>query len=357
MPTVGAMNASVSVHAGSSVSGYLSYGDTDGSPITITAGAPSHGTVSLVTGTYHYTPTGTYVGSDSFTFTATAASGGSATATVSVAVTNTAPGVTNGSVTTHAGTAVTGSLGGGDPDGDPLTTTVGTPSHGTVTANGSAFTYTPAKGYVGADSFSFTMTDPFGASATGTETVTMTNTAPGATGQNVSTLMETPYTDTIQAGDPDGDPLTMTASTPANGTVTVNGLSYTYTPNAGYSGADSFTCTVSDGNGGTAPAIVNVNVQKGTIDFNGPPTAPAKNTIQGNGTYANAPPGAKYSVSYTVIATGQTVELSNLVCGQKNGTFTYNSNSVPSGSVKITLTLTDNGQVVSTKTSDVINVP
>jgi VCBS repeat-containing protein len=49
--------------------------------------------------------------------------------------------------------------------------------------------------------------------------------------------------------DPDGDALTAAKATdPAHGAVTVNATgTFTYTPAAGYSGADSFTYTVSDG--------------------------------------------------------------------------------------------------------------
>ncbi len=33
---------------------------------------------------------------------------------------------------------------------------------------------------------------------------------------------------------------------------------YTYTPNASYNGPDSFTITISDGNGGSATVTVNI---------------------------------------------------------------------------------------------------
>ena len=48
--------------------------------------------------------------------------------------------------------------------------------------------------------------------------------------------------------DVDGDPLTLTVGTPSNGTLVQNtdGI-YRYIPNQGFTGADSFTYTVSDG--------------------------------------------------------------------------------------------------------------
>ena len=46
----------------------------------------------------------------------------------------------------------------------------------------------------------------------------------------------------------------------ANGSVTNNGSSVSYTPNANFFGNDSFTYTVSDGNGGNDTATVNITV-------------------------------------------------------------------------------------------------
>ncbi len=64
--------------------------------------------------------------------------------------------------------------------------------------------------------------------------------------------------------DADDDPLTATAATqPAHGEVTVaaNG-SFTYTPDAGFSGTDTFTYKASDGTAESAPATVTVTVDE-----------------------------------------------------------------------------------------------
>ena len=62
--------------------------------------------------------------------------------------------------------------------------------------------------------------------------------------------------------DSDGDTLTVSAVTQgSNGaTVTNNGTNVTYTSSATHCGADSFTYTANDGNGGTDTATVNVTV-------------------------------------------------------------------------------------------------
>jgi hypothetical protein len=61
--------------------------------------------------------------------------------------------------------------------------------------------------------------------------------------------------------DPENDPITITGTTDgANGSVTDNGSNVVYTPNAGFTGTDSFTYTISDGNGGSDTANVTVTV-------------------------------------------------------------------------------------------------
>ena len=62
--------------------------------------------------------------------------------------------------------------------------------------------------------------------------------------------------------DPDGDTLTVTAVTQGtNGSVVNNNDgTVTYTPNADFSGTDSFSYTIDDGNGGTSTATVEVTI-------------------------------------------------------------------------------------------------
>jgi len=62
----------------------------------------------------------------------------------------------------------------------------------------------------------------------------------------------------------DEDTLSVDSVTqPDNGVVTNNNSDVTYTPNAGFSGTDTFTYTVSDGDGGTDTATVTVEVLVG----------------------------------------------------------------------------------------------
>ena len=257
--------------------------DADGDSLTVTAVAqPANGTVTVNSdGTVTYTPNSGYNGPDSFEYTVSDGNGGTDTATVRVTVTpvapaNTAPRAGDDTASTRQGTPVDVAVLGNDSDadGDSLTVTAVTqPAHGTVTVNSDGtITYTPDAGYTGPDSFEYTVSDGNGGSDTGTVRVTVTPTAPAnsdtragddevGTGAGSPVTIPVLYNDT----DPDGDELSVISATqPAHGTVTVNpDGTITYTPQAGYTGPDSFQYTVSDGNGGTDTATVTVTVGPG----------------------------------------------------------------------------------------------
>ena len=72
----------------------------------------------------------------------------------------------------------------------------------------------------------------------------------------------TPVTINLRVFDPNGDTVTVTVTTPpSNGMATVSDLTIRYTPNAGFTGVDTFAYTVSDGQGGSATATVRVRVE------------------------------------------------------------------------------------------------
>jgi hypothetical protein len=80
--------------------------------------------------------------------------------------------------------------------------------------------------------------------------------------------------------DPDNDPLTITqVSNPINGTVTLNNSNVLFTPAANHTGPGSFLYTISDGNGGTSTATVDV-----TVNPNQPPTLDLDGSQAGNNT-------------------------------------------------------------------------
>ena len=168
-----------------------------------------------------------------------------------------------------SGDPVNVTLTGGDPEGGPLTFAVVTnPANGTLTGTPPDLTYTPDAGFGGSDGFTFSVTDDCGNTDTGTVSFSV-NRVPTATSQTVSAEQDTPVNITLTGADGDGDALSFSVATnPANGTLTGTPPDLTYTPNAGFSGTDSFTFTVSDDFDTSAPGTVTINVAP-----NNPPTA------------------------------------------------------------------------------------
>jgi hypothetical protein len=189
-----------------------------------------------------------------------------ATVSITVRHVNQAPVAADQSVATDQETPVQVTLGASDADGDALSfVVVDGPQHGSLGAlSGSKLTYTPAAGYSGPDSFTFKAND--GALDSNVATVSITvrhvNHPPLAVDDSVMTTQGIVAQANVLANDsdPDGDPLTITASTNGgHGSVTCTTVC-TYAPDATFSGSDSFTYTISDGNGGTATASVQVQV-------------------------------------------------------------------------------------------------
>ncbi|MCA9938168.1 MAG: tandem-95 repeat protein, partial [Anaerolineales bacterium] len=242
--------------------------DPNGDALTVSGVTqPTHGVVVNNGADVTYTPDADYNGPDSFTYTISDGNGGTDTATVSltIAPVNDAPVALNDSDTTLEDVPVTIDVLANDTDvdGDALTVSAMTqPTHGGVVNNGTDVTYTPDADYNGLDSFTYTVNDGHGGTDTATVAVIVTavGDAPIAMNDSATTPEDTPVTIDVLANDfdGDGDPLTVTAvSTATHGTVALNpDSSVTYTPDADYHGSDSFTYTVSDGNGGTDTATV-----------------------------------------------------------------------------------------------------
>ena len=118
----------------------------------------------------------------------------------------------------------------------------------------------------------------------GTDT-TPTNQPPAANDDSVSTLEDVPVTVTVLANDsdPDGDSLTaVLVNEPSNGTLDLNADgSFTYTPNPGFIGTDTFTYKANDGQADSNGAMVTITV----IDVNVAPVLDpigAKNVDEGS---------------------------------------------------------------------------
>ncbi|HEX8525977.1 tandem-95 repeat protein [Allosphingosinicella sp.] len=285
--------------------------DPDGDGLTYSEKPGSgalHGTVTFddANGTYTYVPDADYNGSDRFTILISDGNGGFAEQDVTVTVTPvndapTAPADNTATSAEDASSAAT-AIGASDVDGDTLTYSVktgGEGAHGSVTFNQAAgtFTYTPAANFNGPDSFTILISDGNGGTAEQVVSVTVTpvNDAPTApatgsvtTGEDIASAATA-----IGASDIDGDPLTYSEKVgveAAHGTVTFDNANgtFTYTPDADYAGADSFTILISDGNGGFAEQAVTVDVTPANdapTGVSGDPSAPEDSA---NGTSAGS---------------------------------------------------------------------
>ncbi|MDI4237366.1 DUF4082 domain-containing protein [Bradyrhizobium sp. Arg237L] len=162
-----------------------------------------------------------------------------------------------------------------DPDGGTLAITGASGAvNGTVSFNSqtNTITFTPTAGYTGPASFSYEIADGQGGTATATVSLTVNQAAnqpPVANNDSgYDAALNTALTIAASAllandTDPNGDPLTITGVSGAvNGTVSFNAQTnvITFTPNAGYTGAASFSYAISDGRGGTATATANLTV-------------------------------------------------------------------------------------------------
>ncbi|MBN2594796.1 MAG: tandem-95 repeat protein [Sedimentisphaerales bacterium] len=156
----------------------------------------------------------------------------------------------------HMGDEVTGNVldNDFDPEGEPITAAlIDGPTHAesfTLSEDGS-YSYTPEPGYVGTDSFTYTASAGGGTSAPVSVTITMTNTLPVAETETQTTHMGVLLDGTIldNISDADDDPLiTALVTDTEHGILTLNpDGTYTYEPEEGFVGTDSFTFSVADG--------------------------------------------------------------------------------------------------------------
>jgi VCBS repeat-containing protein len=232
------------------------------------------------------TPNSDWYGAETITFRATDPGGlwDEDSATFTVTPVNDPPLANPDSYSTNENTPLTiaapGVLGNDvDVDGDTLTAVkVSDPSHGTVELNSDgSFTYTPAEDYQGVDTFTYKAYDGTVYSNVTSVTITINpvNQPPVATDDTATVPFDSTNNkiDVLaNDDDPDGDTLTITGvSVASHGTTNTDGDYVYYTPTVGYSGDDSFTYTINDGNGGTDTGAVSITVQP-----NAPPNKPSK---------------------------------------------------------------------------------
>ncbi|EKJ95128.1 hemagglutinin/hemolysin-like protein [Bradyrhizobium lupini HPC(L)] len=248
---------------------------------------PANGTVVInADGTYTYTPNSDFDGTDSFSYVVTDPGGArnEYTVTVTISDVNDNPvGSTIPDRSANDGAVVNFDVSSyfSDADGDTLTyTQTGLPNGLSLSAagliTGTIDRNASQGGTNGVYTVTITVSDGNGGTAQQTFALTVSNPAPVAVNDTVTTAEDTAVAINVLANDsdPDGDPLSIVSATAAHGTVTILADGeISYLPAADYNGTDTITYTISDGNGGTTTATVTVTITPVNDDPAGSPIA------------------------------------------------------------------------------------
>ena len=245
---------------------------------------PLRGQLTLFAdGSFEYQGEPNMQGEDSFQYKVIDNQGGEATATVFIVSTNTnsAPVANNDSYNVNEDNTLVISAENGvlsndtDPNGDTFTvddTFIVAPTHGQLLLSiDGSFSYIPDANFNGVDQFQYAAIDSQGASATATVTIIVNSQPDNPVAQNdayqfsrnnlfsvsaESGLLANDFN--IETGELTVDTVPVTA--PQNGTLNLNSDgSFTYQPNADFSGVDSFSYSISNDQGLTANAQVTLS--------------------------------------------------------------------------------------------------
>ena len=333
--------------------------DIDGDKISYALGIQAtNGTATVnVDGSYSYTPNAKFYGTDSFTYTVNDGLGGSNTYTVSLTVVplNKAPVAANSSNTLDEDTSVTGNLPVAvDAEGDKISYALGaqaTNGKATVNADGS-YSYTPNANFHGADSFTYSVKDDKGNSNSYTVSLSVNsvNDAPIASDSSQNLNGNTAFSGQLpSASDVDGDSVTYAVGAQAaNGLVTIKADgSYTYTPNATFHGADSFTYIISDGQGDTNTYSMEMLVNGAPIAANDSQTVNEDSTLLAKLPTASDP--ENQNITYAL----ETQAANGFVNIESNGNYHYSPNGNFNGSDSFQYSVSDSFGASSTYTVDI----
>ena len=257
--------------------------DQDGDSLTaVLVSSVAHGTLSLNSnGSFTYTPSAGFHGEDSFTYRAYDGTAHSGTATVTIIV-NDAPVAADDAYEVDEDGTLTVATDDGvlanddDPDGDEMTAIlVGGPAHGTLVLDDEgSFVYTPNADFYGTDSFTYRASDGYATSEVATVTITVAPVPDAPVAVDDSYTVVEGLTLVVDANegvlsndhDPDGDDLTASlVHGPTYGTLTFSDDgSFTYVPDEGFVGTDTFTYTAGDGTFESEVATVTIVVASAT---------------------------------------------------------------------------------------------
>jgi gliding motility-associated-like protein len=330
--------------------------DPDGNPLTVSIGGgvvAGHGTVTPnADGTINYVPNGPFpvgITVDSFSYvvcdvTTIAPQPLCDTAIVYVYINridtpevkkNDPPVATDDYVTLceEAYTVTPVMDNDGDPNGDLFTIKSITvnPAHGLGSVSGRNIVYVPNTNYYGQDTLSYSICDNGNPVLCDTAKVIYTiyniNDAPIAINDSAVTGAEAPVNIPVLINDiePDGDSVTVgISSPPVHGTLTQVGNTYTYTPDPGFVGYDTFyykVCDIMNPNiqycGGFQSICDVGRVSVHVIYVNRPPVI--------DPTYVTIPEDTGLVTICPMVSDsdGNNIKITSFICGPSHGTASY----------------------------------
>ncbi|MDB5387127.1 MAG: outer rane adhesin like protein [Planctomycetaceae bacterium] len=340
--------------------------DSNGNALTFSAGATSatNGTVVInPDGTFTFTPTTGFMGLGTFSYLATDGSLSSpeSTVLVHIGIPNSLPTIAPRAVSTDTNVPYFGTLASSDANGDPVSFATGS----TVAANGSvvvnpdgSYVFTPTAGFTGVGSFSFMASDSIGNTTEVTQTINVgagLGQAPVGVPQSTFTTVNAPLTGTLQGTDTNGNNLTFSAGSAfaAHGTVLINpDGTFTYTPDPGFTGVDSFSFRTNDGTRNSQDSTVTVHVG----GVNSLPTV--QNTAfstDTNAAFSGTLAGTDADGDPLTFSTGSTAATNGTVQINPDGTFVFTPTSGFAGQGTFSFNAND-GIGNSTDSTATINV-
>jgi uncharacterized repeat protein (TIGR01451 family) len=236
--------------------------------LTIVGVSPTNGSATIISGTnIIFIPTTNFIGMATIGYTITDNVGGTNSSVITVTVTNVQPLANPDYYTVLANSTNTFNPLSNDlvlTPGGSLTIISVSPTNGTATFNGTNVIFAPTTNFTGLATIGYTITDNVGGTNSSVISVTVTNAAPAAFGQSVTTYENAARQITLTGSDPASRPLTFViVSAPTNGTLSLlntNTGTVTYTPNTNYSGADAFSFLVNNGLTSSTNATIAITV-------------------------------------------------------------------------------------------------
>jgi Ca2+-binding RTX toxin-like protein len=331
--------------------------DMDGDNILIDSIAnPVNGTTQIINGKIVYTPNTNYNGNDSFNYSISDGNGGLITKTLTVEVieVNDAPTTTITSITTSedSGIEIDVLSGANDVDSDDLLIkSVTNGENGIAQIIDGKIVYTPNDNYNGTDSLSYVITDDKGDEVTTILNIVVEEVNDAPTVSVTSSIISEDGVAIIDvlagSNDIDGDIVTIeSVSSPSNGNAQIINGKITYTPNENYFGSDAFEYTVSDGNGGTATTILNVEIN--SVNDSPVTSISSSTTNEDNSITIDVLTGVR-DVENDLVTLDSVTNGNNGDTQIVNGKITYTPNENYFGSDSFDYTVSDNnGGVVTT---------